>query len=129
MSFYGYETASARVRGLYEKLLKCWCAQTCAPRMRTDWSPENPTLGQCSITSFLVQDILGGDVWGILLPDGGYHCFNEADGSVFDLTSGQFGGKALDYSQRVLQYRDEHFENEDKRSRYELLKKLFEECE
>ena len=57
--FYGWETASPFVRKLYDDLLQCWCAETCAPRMRGDWSTENPTLGQCSITSFLVQDIMG----------------------------------------------------------------------
>ena len=54
--FYGWETASPFVRKLYDDLLQCWCAETCAPRMIGDRSTENPTLGQCSITSFLVQD-------------------------------------------------------------------------
>ena len=59
---------------LYNELLKIWCADTCAPRMREQWSPENPTLGQCSITAFLVQDLFGGEVYGILRSGGNYHC-------------------------------------------------------
>ena len=47
---------------LYDALEKIWCADTCAPRMRDEWSPANKTLGQCSITAFLVQDIFGGKV-------------------------------------------------------------------
>ena len=44
---------------LYDALLKIWCEYTCAPRLREEWSRENITLGQCSITAFLVQDIFG----------------------------------------------------------------------
>lgn len=77
--FYGWEHADApaitdQYRGirtpidLYDALSEIWCAATCAPRMRDDWTPENKTLGQCSITAFLAQDIFGGKVYGILRP-------------------------------------------------------------
>ena len=42
--------------GLYRLLLGCWRRETCAPRLQEKWSASNPTCGQCSITSFLVQD-------------------------------------------------------------------------
>ena len=122
MSFYGNERAPEAVRSLYEKLHGAWCAETCAPRMRGDWSEQNPTLGQCSITSFIVQDILGGEVYGIPLAAGGYHCFNVVDGFRFDLTSEQFGDEKLDYDNCVPQSREEHFKDADKYSRYLLLK-------
>ena len=86
---------------LYGKLSQIWCAETCAPRLRARWTPENRTLGQCSITAFLVQDLFGGQVYGILRPGGNYHCYNVVDGHVFDLTSEQFGGE-------ILSYRDNH---------------------
>ena len=124
MSFYEYENAPENVRELYEKLLQCWSRETCAPRYRPEWSKENPTLGQCSITSFLIQDILGGEVFGVLLPDGAYHCFNEVKGFRFDLTSEQFGDEALDYESAVPQRREEHFINDDKFARYKLLRSL-----
>ena len=66
--FFGWENADIRdERGLtpreyYDLLSEIWCAETCAPRMRSDWSPENKTLGQCSITAFLLQDLYGGKV-------------------------------------------------------------------
>ena len=44
---------------LYDALSEIWCAKTCAPRMRQNWTKENKTLGQCSITAFLAQDIFG----------------------------------------------------------------------
>ena len=81
---------------LYDILLDCWNKDTCAPRLRIAYN-DNITLGQCSITSFLIQDIFGGEVFGVPLPNGGYHCFNEVDGRVFDLTSEQFGNEKLNY--------------------------------
>lgn len=122
MGFYGMEGAPGEVRELYGELSGLWCIETCAPRLRPDWSPENRTLGQCSITAFLVQDLLGGEVRGIPLPDGSVHCFNVVGGYAFDLTSEQFGDAVLDYEDRPLQSREAHFANADKRQRYELLK-------
>ena len=62
--FYGNENAASVVApeneygvttaiDLYEKLLNAWSIDTCAPRLRSEWSEDNPTLGQCSITAFL----------------------------------------------------------------------------
>ena len=126
--FYGWESADIRdERGLtpreyYDLLSEIWCAETCAPRMRSDWSPENKTLGQCSITAFLLQDLYGGKVFGVPLGDGNYHCFNVVGDCVFDLTSEQFGDKKLNYTDCPEQFRETHFAKEEKRQRYELLK-------
>ena len=126
--FYGWESADIRdERGLtpreyYDLLSEIWCAETCAPRMRADWSPENKTLGQCSITAFLLQDLYGGKVFGVPLGDGNYHCFNVVGDCVFDLTSEQFGDKKLNYTDCPEQFRETHFAKEEKRQRYELLK-------
>lgn len=131
--FAGWETADVPAktsaypgirtpRDLYNALWHAWSAETCAPRMRKDWSGDNRTLGQCSVTAFLAQDIFGGKVYGIPLADGGVHCFNAVGDRVFDLTSEQFPGEALDYRNRPEQLRFEHFRKEEKRQRYELLK-------
>lgn len=107
---------------LYDLLGDLWCAETCAPRMRERWSPDNRTLGQCSITAFLAQDIFGGRVCGVPLPDGNFHCYNVVDGRTFDLTSEQFADQALDYADNPEQSRETHFSKDEKRLRYELLK-------
>ncbi len=126
--FYGWESADIKdERGLtpreyYDLLSEIWCAETCAPRMRSDWSPEDKTLGQCSITAFLLQDLYGGKVFGVPLGDGNYHCFNVVGDCVFDLTSEQFGDKKLNYTDCPEQFRETHFAKEEKRQRYELLK-------
>ena len=128
MGFWGEENAPESVRELYSRLHNCWCAETCAARMRDSWSSGNATLGQCSITSFLVQDLMGGEVLGLPLEGGGTHCFNRVDGVEFDLTSEQFGGKTLDYSNCTVQTRERHFaEDPDKLRRYEVLKRRYHE--
>ena len=114
-------------RDLYDALSKIWCADTCAPRMRQNWTPENKTLGQCSITAFLAQDIFGGQVYGVLRPGGNYHCYNVVGDCRFDLTSEQFGDEKLVYENNPEQFREVHFAKEEKRLRYEYLKKELEE--
>lgn len=109
-------------RHLYDLLSDIWCEETCAPRMRKNWSKENKTLGQCSITAFLVQDIFGGFVYGVPLEDGNFHCFNVVNHLKFDLTSEQFNDEILDYDNVTLQAREEHFLKHEKYLRYLYLK-------
>ncbi len=129
-TYWGQGTANVRdICGrtpdeVFALLLKVWCPETCAPRMREKWTPEDPTLGQCSVTAFLAQDLFGGQVLGVPLGDGHYHCFNAVDGCAFDLTSEQFAGRALDYAHAEAQSRDVHFAKSEKLARYELLKRL-----
>lgn len=131
--FYGWEHADVPAvnekykgihtpKDLYDVLSGIWCADTCAPRMRENWTPENKTLGQCSITAFLAQDIFGGKVYGVPRAGGNYHCFNVVGDCVFDLTSEQFGEELLDYEKQPEQFREVHFSREEKRLRYEYLK-------
>lgn len=136
-NFYGWETATITTenktyplihtpRDLYDALSKIWCADTCAPRMRHEWSEDNKTLGQCSITAFLAQDIFGGRVYGILRDGGNYHCYNVIGDCCFDLTSEQFGeeAKSLVYENNPEQFREVHFAKEEKRLRYEKLRQM-----
>ncbi len=126
--FYGAESADIKdsmglgPKDYYEILSKLWCAETCAPRLRNKWSAENKTMGQCSVTAFLMQDFFGGKVYGILRPGGNYHCFNIVGDCAFDLTSEQFGDEVLDYSNCAVQSRDVHFARDEKKKRYEYLR-------
>ena len=106
-SFYGWETADVRAE---------------SPAFSFAGTPRDPTWGQCSVTSFLVQDIFGGKVYGVPLPEGGVHCYNDVNGCVFDLTSGQFGDTKLCYEGNAEQSREKHFSDPDKYARYCLLK-------
>ena len=138
-SFYGWETADAPPvsgrfaavsdpRALYDILRGIWCEYTCAPRLRSRWSADDPTVGQCSVTAFLAQDIFGGKVYGIPRPDGSFHCYNEAGGRVFDLTSEQFGGEKLCYEGNPEQSREVHFAKREKYERYLCLREKLEEA-
>lgn len=137
--FLGYETAGDvkplencgykldSLLDLYNVLSEgVWREATCAPRMQSKWSDENKTLGQCSITAFLVQDIFGGEVYGIKRPDGNYHCYNVIGGRQYDLTIEQFGDEKDDlvYDNKHPQLRAVHFKKEEKYNRYLLLKSL-----
>ena len=138
--FYGADTPAVKPidklfagvsdqRHLYDLLSEIWCEYTCAPRLRPEWSKENTTLGQCSITAFLVQDVFGGEVYGIALSEGGYHCYNAVGDVLFDLTSEQFGEKPLRFARENPQSRKKHFADREKYERYlylreHLLKKL-----
>lgn len=131
--FYGAETPSVKPtakefekiqdqRHLYDLLSSVWCKYTCAPRLREAWTEQNKTLGQCSITAFLVQDVFGGDVYGVPLEGGGVHCYNLVNGVRFDLTSEQFGDEKLVYDDTHPQSRKEHFSDAEKFARYTYLK-------
>ena len=137
-NFYGWETALVppinnkfkgidTPRKLYDALTEIWCEYTCAPRLRVKWGKDNITLGQCSITAFLAQDIFGGKVLGIPRRGGNYHCYNVVGDVVFDLTSEQFGDEILDYTANPEQFREVHFSKAEKRERYEYLREKLKE--
>ncbi len=54
---------------------------------------------------------------------GNYHCYNVVGDCCFDLTSEQFGEEVLSYQDNPEQFRETHFAKEEKRLRYENLKK------
>lgn len=132
-NFYGWQTADIKdERGLtprdyYDLLEDVWAADTCAPVYRDRWNEDNMTLGQCSITAFTMQDIYGGDVYGVPTESGDTHCFNVVGDCLFDLTSEQFEAGKLDYEKRTKQSKEEIFAKAERKARYELLKeRLFE---
>lgn len=134
--FYGNEYADVKpadndskvkdLKDLYDILNEIWSADTCAPRMRKDWNTENRTLGQCSVTSFLIQDLFGGRVYGVPLGDGNFHCYNLIADKIFDLTCEQFK-TGLPYDLSHEQFREDHFNKKEKYERYLLLRSRLEE--
>ena len=114
-------------RDMYDAMTHVWCEASCAPSFRAEWSKQNMTAGQCSITSFLVQDIFGGEVYGVPLEGGGVHCYNVVGDCRFDLTSEQFGDKVLVYDENYPQSREKHFASQEKYERYLYIKKALKE--
>lgn len=128
-NFYGWEHAGVRnaagmtLQHFYGVVRSLWCEYSCTPRMRKDWRPDNPSVGNCSITAFLVQDYFGGEVRALPLGDGYVHCYNVIEGHIFDFTSEQFGDAALHYDDSdPEQSRQAHFSRTEKKLRYEYLR-------
>ena len=111
---------------LYDILSEIWCEYTCTPRLRKEWSSENKTCGACTITCLLVQDIFGGEIYGVYV-DGNVHCFSKVGDMIFDLTSEQFKDKKLNYTLEYPQSRELHLSNPDKKERYLYLVSKLEE--
>ena len=51
------------LKRLEEALRRAWGADTCFPGVRETWDPENPSLGQCTVTALVVQAHFGGDLF------------------------------------------------------------------
>lgn len=76
----------------FEEILRIsWCSETSAyPHA---WTPENPSLGQCAVTSLVAQDYLEGDLVAAIavFPDSQIfgHFFNKIHGRYKDFTRDQ----------------------------------------
>ena len=132
--FYGWEYADEikpsvpcgveNIGQLYMGLLEAWSVETCSVRFRPNWSADNPTAGQCTITAAVVRELFGGEIRGLPLRDGsGVHSYNVIGGKIVDLACEQFGKNALpDFSVSVEVDADRLLIGGDKLSRCELLK-------
>jgi hypothetical protein len=78
------------LRELREKLEKCWCRETIWHK--NTWNPNNPSKGQCYVTSILIQGIFDGKVFRGSVDDEEHYWNEFPDGTEIDLTSDQFDG-------------------------------------
>jgi hypothetical protein len=102
-------------------LIDSWKKETCASGLRDEWSEENPSLGQCAITSLIVNDYFGGKIMRCMASTGS-HYYNLIDNELIDLTFEQFQGEIPQYEQGQERTREYLLGNEDTRNRYLLLK-------
>ncbi len=86
-----------------------------------DWSPSNPSSGQCAVSALVLQDYCGGEIRRCVVA-GTPHYFNRIDDQVVDSTAGQFGTVAIDYDTSTAHSRQHILRHADTRQRYELLK-------
>ena len=82
------------IEDLKVQLLKVYCIDTVNNKYKENWDKSNPTYGQCAVTSILVQELFGGDIYKFEQED---HYYNLIEGRVVDLTKEQFNYD-LDYS-------------------------------
>jgi hypothetical protein len=72
-----------------------WSLETCDPTDAAQWTPANPSRGQCAATALVVHDLFGGQLLEaeVHFLDGslqGFHYWNRLDGVDVDLTREQF---------------------------------------
>ncbi len=72
-----------------------WSIDTCDPTDVPLWTDEEPSRGQCAVTSLVVHDLLGGELLEAEVDnaDGsrqGFHYWNRFAGVDLDLTRRQF---------------------------------------
>lgn len=107
-----------------KKLLRTnYKKETSYPPYQDKWNKENPTCGQCAITSLIVQRYFGGTIHRIRLNNGDTHYFNIVNDQVIDLTREQFDLEniKISYEQNEMIDRETILKNENTKQRYNLL--------
>ena len=88
------------INDIKKELIKSWSKNTCTPYLKEQWSISNPSLGQCAITSLIVNDFCGGKIMKCMTPYGS-HYYNSINNEVIDLTVEQFNGYIPDYKSNI----------------------------
>ena len=76
---------------IIEVLRKCWSSKS-----SSKWNKNNPALGQCSVSSLVIQHFYGGEILKTKV-SGEWHFYNKIDDKIFDFTAEQFHSP-IDYS-------------------------------
>ena len=92
-------TAPIDRSALFAAIESSWSAATAAGD--APWSVDNPSRGQCDVTSLVVLEYLGGDLQEAEVLVGGerseHHYWNLLDDGPLDLTRSQFqGGETIE---------------------------------
>lgn len=110
------------MQNLRRLLMISWKEDTCSHGLRDSWSEDNPYLGQCAITSLIVNDFFGGKIMRCMASSGS-HYYNLIDGKIVDLTVEQFLGEIPEYEFGEERTREYLLSNEDTKNRYLMLLK------
>ena len=106
-----------------ERILKIsWSKDTCVSSLQEIWNKDNPALGQCAITSLIVNDFIGGKIMRCMCSSGS-HYYNLINGNIVDLTLEQFGSEKPLYKDSSERTREYLLSNNDTRERYIMLLK------
>lgn len=86
------------------------------------WSIVNPAMGQCGVTSLVVNDLLGGEILKTKLPDG-WHFYNFINGNRYDFTASQFN--ELIHYMDISSNREEAFSDTNEKQYTYLKQRVF----
>jgi hypothetical protein len=84
------------------------------------WHPNRPSVGQCAITSLVIQEIMGGDIAKTSV-NGLSHYFNIIDGNVYDFTRDQFDDE-VQYEEFGIIERERILSSTDTRKRHDIFR-------
>ena len=84
-----------------------WSLETCDPTDAAEWTPANPSRGQCAVTALVVHDLMGGELLEaeVHYHDGerqGFHYWNRLAGVDLDLTREQFTSQEVVQEPHVI---------------------------
>lgn len=99
---------------------KSWSIDTCYPGCINEWSKDNPSVGQCAVTTLLVNDFFGGKIMRCMC-NGISHYYNMVNNEIIDLTVDQFKGEIPNYEESEERSREYLLSNLDTKARYYLL--------
>lgn len=85
---------SAHLARLRAALVASWSQQTSSDP--DEWTRDNPALGQCAVTSLVVQDYFGGELVRGLVGGVSHYWTRLPSGKDIDLTKEQFGDAQID---------------------------------
>ena len=108
------------IKELKQLLYYSWEKETCSPGLKNEWNKENPSLGQCAITSLIVNDFFGGKIMRCMASSGS-HYYNSIEDELIDLTVEQFLGEIPNYDNGEERTREYLLSNEDTKNRYKQL--------
>lgn len=99
------ETVEAAIRA-------SWSLDTCDPTDAAQWTPANPSRGQCAVTALVLHDLFGGELLEaeVHFRDGsrqGFHYWNRFDGVEVDLTREQFSRHEMIQEPQLIDRRPE----------------------
>lgn len=75
---------SEQAEAFAQQVALCWSRATA-----TTYRKDNPSLGQCSVTALLAQEVLGGTLERTRV-GGAWHYYNRIGGRRHDFTATQF---------------------------------------
>lgn len=109
---------------LLDAIHACWSAETSASP--DEWTPENPSRGQCAVVALVIQDEVGGDLLRSTV-GGESHYWNRVDGGEVDYTLEQFPDGSSYDEPPVVRSRDYVLSHPDTARRYQHLRAAVDE--
>jgi len=99
-----------------------WGLDTVHHSVKNEWNVNNKSLGQCAVTSLIVQEYLGGDIhYGTVLTNGVNHYWNIINNKKYDFTISQFTNNDI-INKIGIKQREDILKNIDTYNRYIILK-------